>query len=223
MLVVTETGRCIMRRLLFFSFLMISFSVMAVERIQVLGLFTGKALLLVDDRRYTLAVGESSPEGVKLIAADSDRAIIAINGERREVRLGSQISSHYPEAQKKVVDIYPDSNGMYRVEGSINNHSVSFLVDTGASAVAMNSGQAKRLGIDYRRKGIAGMAETASAQVPVYQVKLDKVTVGSIRLYGVVAMVIEGAQPSQVLLGQSFLNQLQMKREGALLRLEQSH
>jgi len=202
---------------------MMALPVAAVEQVQVLGLFTGKAILLIDGQRYTLAVGESTPQGVKLIAADSDKALLEIDGERREMSLGSQISSHYPEAKKKVVDIYPDDSGMYRVSGTINERAVSFLVDTGASAIAMNSEQARGLDIDYRRIGIAGMAETASAQVRVYRVMLDKVTVGGIRVYGVEAMVLEGPQPSQVLLGQSFLNQLQMKREGALLRLEQSH
>jgi aspartyl protease family protein len=212
-----------MRGFLLLLFLLTPLCVAAVERVQVLGLFTGKAVLLVDGQRHILAVGESSPEGVKLLAADSDKALIEIDGERRELALGSQISSHYPEAKKKVVDIYPDSLGMYRVRGSIDGHSVNFLVDTGASAIAMNSKLAKRLGIDYRRKGIAGVAETASAKVPVYQVKLDKVTVGAIRLYNVMAMVIEGTTTNQVLLGQSFLNQLHMKREGTLLRLEQGH
>lgn len=211
-----------MRRLFLILFLVAPLVVSA-EQIQVLGLFTGKAILMIDGQRHTLAVGESTPEGVRLIAADSDSAVIEMNGQRRKLELGSQISSYYPEAKKKVVDIYPDSAGMYRVSGSINDHSVNFLVDTGASAIAMNRGLAERLGIDYRQKGIMGMAETASGKVPVYQVKLDKVTVGTIRIFNVLAMVIEGQQPSQVLLGQSFLNQLHMKREGALLRLEQSH
>lgn len=212
-----------MRAITLVLFLLTSLSASAVEQVQVLGLFTGKVILLIDGQRHTLAVGESSPEGVKLIAADSDKALIEVDGKRRKLTLGSHISSHYPEAKTKVVDIYPDSTGMYRVRGRINSHPVDFLVDTGASAIAMNSGLAKRLGLDYQEKGIAGLAETASAKVPVYQLKLDSVTVGKIRLYNVTAMVIEGPQPSQVLLGQSFLNQVHMKREGVLLRLEQNH
>ena len=218
-----ETGRLIMRNLLFALILTGSFPVVAVEQIQVLGLFTGKASLMVDGQRYTLNVGDSTPEGVKLVSANSDKALLEIDGERRELALGSQISSHYPEAKKKVVNVYPDSGGMYRVNGTINGKQINFLVDTGASAIAMNSEQAERLNIDYRRVGIASLVETASARVQAYQVKLDKVTVGSIRLYGVQAMVIEGVRPIQVLLGQSFLNHLHMQREGALLRLEQSH
>ncbi len=211
-----------MRRFLLVLFLMGPLSVIAVEQVQVLGLFAGKAILLVDDQRYTLKAGESTPEGILLVAADSDKAVIEIEGERRQLKLGSQISSHYPEAEKKVVRLYPDNLGMYRGDALINGYSVPFLVDTGATTIAMNSIEAKKLGIDYRRVGTPGLGETASGRVQVYWVKLDTVSVGEIRQYNVDAVVIEGEQPSVVLLGQSFLNQLHMKREGALLRLEQS-
>lgn len=211
-----------MRRFLLVLLLMGPLSVIAVEQVQVLGLFAGKAILLVDDQRYTLKAGESTPEGVLLVAADSDKAVIEIEGERRQLKLGSQISSHYPEAEKKVVRLYPDNLGMYRGDALINGYSVPFLVDTGATTIAMNSVEAKKLGIDYRRVGTPGLGETASGRVQVYWVKLDTVSVGEIRQYNVDAVVIEGEQPSVVLLGQSFLNQLHMKREGTLLRLEQS-
>ncbi len=211
-----------MRRFLLVLFLMGPLSVIAVEQVQVLGLFAGKAILLVDDQRYTLKAGEATPEGILLVSADSDKAVIEIEGERRQLKLGSQISSHYPEAEKKVVRLYPDNLGMYRGDALINGYSVPFLVDTGATTIAMNSIEATKLGIDYRRVGTPGLGETASGRVQVYWVKLDTVSVGEIRQYNVDAVVIEGEQPSVVLLGQSFLNQLHMKREGALLRLEQS-
>lgn len=212
-----------MRELIIALFLLGSFSAMAVEQIQVLGLFSGKAILLVDGQRYTLQEGQSTPEGVKLIAADSDRALLEVDGKQRKLELGSQISSHYPEAEKKVVDLYPDMDGMYRGSAFINGQSVNFLLDTGATSIAMSSVQAGKLAIDYRRVGIPAIAETASGQVKVYLLKLDQIALGTIRVYGVEAMVIEGGQPREVLLGQSFLNQLHMKREGALLRLEQGH
>lgn len=212
-----------MRRVLCTLFLLVASPIMAAEQVQVLGLFSGKAMLMIDGQRYTLSAGETSPEGVKLISADSNKALLEMDGKRQELKLGTQISSHYPEAKKKVVDIYPDEIGMYRVNGSINGQSINFLVDTGASDIAMNSKQAAQLGIDYLNNGVAGLADTASARVRVYRVKLDKVTVGTITAYNVDAMVLEGTQPAQVLLGQSFLNQLHMKREGTLLRLEQSH
>jgi len=218
-----KAGGTVMRRTFFALALLVCFPVMADEQIQALALFPGKAVLSIDGQHYTLAIGESTPEGIRLLAADSNRALLEAGGKRRMLTLGTQISSHYPAAQMKVVNIYPDSGGMYRVDGAINGQAINFLVDTGASAISMSSEQAKRLGIDYRQNGTVGMAETASARVMVHLVKLDEVKVGTLRVYNVDAMVLDGAQPRQVLLGQSFLNQLHMKRDGTLLRLEQSH
>lgn len=113
------------------------------QQLQVLGLFSGKASLLVDGKRYTLSNGESTPEGIVLIDANSDRALIQYNGERSVLTLVTQISSHYPEAKDRVVDSYPDRNGMYRLDGAIHGARVSFLVDTGATTIAMSSEQAK--------------------------------------------------------------------------------
>jgi aspartyl protease family protein len=95
---------------------------------------------------------------------------------------------------------------------------VTFLVDTGASTIALNSATAKRIGIDYT-KGRPGMATTASGYTRVYSVKLDSVKVGEIVLRNVDAGVIDGPQPETPLLGMSFLNALEMKRDGDKMEL----
>jgi aspartyl protease family protein len=110
---------------------------------------------------------------------------------------------------------------MYLAAGSINGYTIDFLVDTGATTVAMNSTTAKRLGISYRLEGRPGIVETASGQEKVYRVMLDTVTVGSIRLRNIPAMVLEGGMPRQVLLGMSFLRQLDIERKGTALMLKQ--
>ena len=109
------------------------------------------------------------------------------------------------------------------VNGYIDGYAVNFLVDTGASTIAMNYKQAKRLGIDYLAKGRKNMAETASGIVTAYSVSLDRVSVGGIDLYNVEAMVLEGEQPSSILLGMSFLGQLDMQYEGEALILKQKY
>ena len=108
---------------------------------------------------------------------------------------------------------------MYRVVGSINGFPVRFLVDTGASSIAMNSAQARRLGIDYRVEGKPGMASTASGVVRSYGVVLDRVKVGDIELRNVRAEIIDGSHPQQVLLGMTFLSRVDMAREGQMLEL----
>ncbi len=194
----------------------------AVEKISILGLFKDKAIINIDGKRRVLALGQTSPEGIKLIAADSRQAVLEIDGRQAPYALGTQISTDYaaiiPQA---TVQIWPDALGMYLTGGSINNFPVEFLVDTGATLVAMNKVQAKRLGLDYKLAGEQGLTATASGTARAYYLSLDKVKVGAILLRGVPAAVIDGEFPIKVLLGNSFLNRLQMTRNGQVLELRQ--
>ncbi len=193
----------------------------AAQDITVLGLFAGKAMLRIDGTQRLLAVGQQSPEGVKLIAADSDQATIEFNGKQQQLQLGTHISSHFTAARVKAVQIWPDSNGMYSVNGTINGGAVGFLVDTGANTIALNADDARRLNIDYLGKGQKVMGETASGTSWVYLLKLDSVSVGQIKLYNVEAIVFDGPHPRRALLGLTFLNRVDMKRDGAMMTLEQ--
>lgn len=210
-----------LRGCLFLLVNLVSLPLLAVEDIVVLALFADKAMLRIDGNQKLLRVGEQSPEGVRLIAADSERATIEFEGMRRELQLGTHISSAYAAPQVKRVQIWPDSNGMYSASGTINGRSVGFLIDTGANMVALNANDAARIGIDYLRKGSKIMSETASGTSWVYLLKLDSVSVGVIKLYNVEAVVFDGPHPSRALLGLSFLNRIKMKRNDALLTLEQ--
>lgn len=193
----------------------------AVGKVVILGLFTNKAVLEIDGKRRVLSVGQSSPEGVSLLAADSEGALLKIDGKEQRLQLGSHIGSHFTAPEQKSVTLWPTTNGMYQTTGTINGYTIDFLVDTGATTVAMNAVTAKRLGINYRLEGRPGVVETASGREKVYRVILDTVTVGPIRLRNITAMVLEGGMPRHVLLGMSFLGQLDMQREGAALMLKQ--
>ncbi len=193
----------------------------AVEEITALGLFADKAMLRIDGTQRLLKVGQISPEGVKLIAADSEQATIEVNGKQRQIRLGSHISSKFTAAKSKKVQIWPDSLGMYSVAGAINGKSIGFLVDTGANVVALNANDAHRLGLDYKGKGVKAFGETASGVSVVYHLKLDSVSVEQIKLYDVEAIVFDGPHPRTALLGLTFLNRVNMQRNGDLMTLEQ--
>jgi aspartyl protease family protein len=91
---------------------------------------------------------------------------------------------------------------------------VGFLIDTGATSVAMNSAQARRLGIDYRAQGNSTYVTTASQVVQAFQLTLDRVKLGNIELRNVESVVIDGPQPGEVLLGMSFLSRLDISNEG---------
>jgi aspartyl protease family protein len=211
----------LMRVILFVFFGLLALPVTAVEQIVVLGLFTDKAMLRIDDKQRLLSVGQQSPEGVKLIAADSEQATIEVNGIPQQLKLGTHISSHFAAAKVKTVQVWPDSNGMYSVNGTINGGSVGFLIDTGANTIALNADDAKRLHIDYKAEGKQVMGETASGRSLVYLLNLDTVSVGQIKLYNVEAIVFDGPYPGRALLGLTFLNRIEMKRDGSLMTLEQ--
>lgn len=192
----------------------------APQKIVVVGLFKDRAVVVVDGKRRVLEVGEESPEGLTLVRADSEQAVIEIEGERRSYALGTHISSSFSAPPPQAtVRVWPDAAGMYFVDGSIDGFSVRFLVDTGATLVAMNRNQARRLGIPYKLEGTEGLTTTASGTAKAYYVELDRVRVGDIELRDVQAAVIDGDHPQQVLLGNSVLNRLDMVRDGQVMEL----
>jgi len=195
------------------------FSAYAVEKIRVMALFPGKAMVEVDGKNRLLRTGKSSPEGLLLISADSSEAVIEINGERKSYQVGAKYGGSFSASAKREVRIPRDNRGGYTTVGSINGRTVNMLLDTGASTVAMSSVEAKRLGLQYWLKGKKIMVSTASGYARGYRVILNKVQVGSIALNKVEGTVIEGSSPRQVLLGMSFLNRVEMNNNGNVMLL----
>lgn len=193
----------------------------AAPEVSILALFKDKALVRIDGNRRVLAAGQTSPEGVKLIAADSGGATLEIDGKRERYALGDHIGSHYAAPAAREIRLWPDDQGMYLADGSINGQPVEFLVDTGASQVALNAALARRLGIDFRFEGRRGAVETASGVARAYRVRLDRVKIGDIQLRNVEAVVLDGSHPRRALLGMSFLQRLELKREAGALVLQQ--
>lgn len=202
--------------------LLVTTAAMAVDKVVVVGLFKDRAILTIDGKQQLLKAGETSPEGVHLVSANSQEAVLEINGERDTYKLGTHISSQFSEPEQgEILRLWPDpSNGLYIADGSINGFSMKFVVDTGASLVSMNSNEAKRLGINYRLDGNEGLAQTASGLSKIYIIELDTVRVGDIELKNVKASVHEGEHPTRVLLGNSFLERITLRRDGKMLELQ---
>lgn len=185
--------------------------------VQVTALFRGKALVSINGEPRLLAVGQTH-KGVTLVAADSRSATVLHQGIQQKLLLNQRIGGGYRPSQQAEIQIWPDAGGMYRTTGTINDFGVSFLVDTGASSVAMNSAAAKRIGIDYRLRGKPRRVSTASAVVTGYAVTLRQVTVGELGFSNIDALVIEGPQPAEILLGMSYLQRLEIShRQGAMV------
>lgn len=191
----------------------------AVEQVIIVGLFKDKALLKLDGKQRLLRAGETSPEGVTLVSANSDAAVLEVNGKRSNYALGQQIGSDFSSPDQPSVSIWQGRYGMYEVTGSINGFTVAFIVDTGATLVSMSAREARRLGLDYRRLGKRSYSSTASGISQVFILTLDKVKVGDIELRNVAAAVHDGDFPQTTLLGMSFLGQLDMHRRDAVLEL----
>ena len=204
--------------LLYIMLLPVSF---AVDQLEVQGLFSGKAVVMVDGQRHILAVGQTSPEGVKVVSATSRSAVLEVDGKQREYNLGSSVSLNYAKAETVKEQIMADDRGMFLTHGHINGQSVKFLVDTGATSVAMSSVEARRLGILFRMDGRVTSVSTASGVVKGWGVKLKSVKVGKIKQSNVPAMVVDGSHPRDVLLGMSFMDRLKVNKEGNKLVLEQ--
>jgi aspartyl protease family protein len=189
--------------------------------IAVTALFNGKAVIAVDGGKpRTLSAGQSTPEGIRLVSADSESAVIEFGGKRQTLVLGqgTRVAATAETQGATQVTLTADSRGHFVTMGTINGMSVRFLVDTGASSVAMSTSEARRLGVNYL-SGTRSYSSTANGLVPSYRVKLDSVRVGEVTLNNVEGTVVDGAGLNIVLLGMSFLNRMQMKRDGDTLVL----
>ena len=195
----------------------------AIDQLEVQGLFANKAVLMIDGQRHILAVGQVSPEGVKLISADSRSAILEVEGQQKEFSLGTTVTTQYAKAETVKEQIMANDYGMFLSYGNINGQSVRFLVDTGATTVAMSSIEARRLGILYRLDGVETRATTASGVVKAWGIKLKSVNLGKIKQQNVQAIVLQGSHPQNILLGMSFMDELKVNKEGNKLVLEQKN
>ena len=180
-----------------------------------------KALLVIDGQTKMLAAGQASA-GVKLVRWQGDEALIEHEGRTALLRVGgspAQLAGGAPAvAQGREIVISAGPGGHFIAGGAINGKPVQFMVDTGATMLAMSQGDAQRLGLDLKNAR-RGMTLTANGPVPVQQVSLTRVRVGGVEISNVDAVVLPAAMP-HVLLGNSFLGRFQMRRENDVMRLE---
>ncbi len=179
-----------------------------------------RALLVVDGQPYTMNVGQSVG-GVKLLRWNGEVAEVERGGRVYPMRVGEtpvQLGVAPPRAAAREIVLHAGSGGHFTAGGSINGKQVRFMVDTGATLVSLGKDDADRLGVDLGNAR-RGTTQTANGPVPVWLVTLTSVRVGEVELANVGAAVVPQPMP-MVLLGNSFLSRLQMKRENDTMRLE---
>ena len=174
--------------------------------------------LSIDGREQVLKDGEASDEGVTLVEASASQAVIEIEGQRSVLLISERITSNFAAPEEASVAIRMNTSRQYITHGAINGRPVQFLVDTGANYIAMNAGTATALGISMA-DGVETTASTASDVVTMTLVTIREVQVGDIRRNNVQAMVSHSNFPTQILLGMSFLQHVDIRENAGLMVL----
>jgi aspartyl protease family protein len=187
--------------------------------VNVIGLFSDSAVLVINGGNpRTLKAGQATPEGVRLVSANSQQAVVEIGGRRETLTIGQSIAGQRSTAGRQQAVLMSDGRGHFWANAEINGSTAKVLVDTGATFVSMSNTTARRLGIDFLQ-GQRGSTWTANGTVPVYRVTLARVRIGDIALTNVDASVLEGDSLPVILLGMSFLNRVEMQRDGERMTL----
>ncbi|GAA5168883.1 retropepsin-like aspartic protease family protein [Viridibacterium curvum] len=197
---------------------------MHAAEVGLVGIFPGKAVISIDGGAPRIVAVGQTLNGVKLVSISGDTAIIEVGGKQERIVLGAQPlnAGGGDDAQgQQSITLIADSRGHFVTTGSLNGALTTFVVDTGASSIAMGPGQARQAGIDYT-KGEAAMVGTANGVAKAWRVRIDRVTVNGLTLRDVEGMVLPQDMPI-VLLGMTFLNRMNMTREGNTMVLKRRY
>ncbi len=180
----------------------------------------GRALIDLDGKQQMLKVGQTSRTGVLLISANNQQATAEYKGKQYTLTLSRHISTGFAGASRAEVRISSGRGGHFVTPGQINGQQVEFMVDTGATSVAMNVGVAKRLGVNYLA-GEKMRISTANGPASAYRVWLDSVMVGPLKINHIEAFVTMSDSPRIILLGNSYLSLVDMSVESGVLVLKE--
>jgi len=187
--------------------------------VALIGVIGDKAAVLALDGGdpKTVKVGQNW-NGVTVVAVEKERATVEIDGKRRVLVLGQHYRAAAAAPDRQSATLAADPRGHFFAEASVNDVPMRFVVDTGASVVVLSAADASRLGVDWRQ-GARRIIQTANGATAGYLVKLDKVKVGDIELTNVEGTVLEQGLGAVGLLGMSFLNRVEMQRDGQTMTL----
>ena len=182
---------------------------------------------VIGDRAAVVALDGGEPKTIKLgqtwngitvLAVEKTRATLSVEGRERVLQLGQHYRGAPAADARQSVTLAADPRGHFFADATVNGLPVRFVVDTGASVVVLSGSDAARLGLDFR-KGPRGRMQTANGATTGYFVKLQSVRVGGIELQNIDGVVVEQGLGAFGLLGMSFLNRVEMRREGERMEL----
>ena len=184
------------------------------QSVSLQGMLGTKALLIVGTSAPRAVAPGETHQGVKVLSTQGDQAVVLVDGQRVTLRVGEAPASvgNAPPSGSDRVTLSADSRGHFITQGSINNRPVQFMVDTGASTVAVGQSEADRIGLNYKT-GRRVMLGTANGTAAGWLIRINTLRVGDVTAYDVEAVVMPAAMPA-VLLGNSFLTRFNMRRDG---------
>ncbi|MCV9921401.1 TIGR02281 family clan AA aspartic protease [Pseudomonas sp. BT-42-2] len=138
--------------------------------------------------------------------------------EDRQQNPNAQPQSEHGEGFIEV-RLLSNGQGHFVADGAINGKGVRFMLDTGATDVAIPESLAKDLQL---QRGAPVILSTANGRTEGYRTRLDSLQLGDIRLQGVRALVVPGLDGETVLLGMSALKQLEFTQRGGSMLLRQN-
>ncbi|MET3917534.1 aspartyl protease family protein [Variovorax sp. OAS795] len=195
----------------------------AASSVMLTGTIGSRAILIVDGAPpKTVAVGETF-QGVKLVSLQAELAVVELEGKRLNLRMDTPVSiggGGGTGTGSRIV-LPADSRGHFMTQGAINGRPVTFMLDTGATSVAMSAADAQRIGLDYS-KGQRVQMSTANGVASGYKLRLQSVRVGDVEVYDIDAIVSPQPMPF-VLLGNSFINRFSMRRDADQMVLEKRY
>lgn len=196
-------------------------------RVALVGTMGQQAVLVIDGGAPRgLKAGESL-RGVRLVSVGAGEAVIDVEGQRHTLVMGaapqdlagiSRAAAAGSGGGPRQIVLQGDARGHFTTPGSINGRGVQFLVDTGATVIAIGKSEADRLGLPYQQGQRVGL-RTANGEAVGWRVSLTSVRIGEVEIYNVEA-VVQPAEMPFILLGNSFLTRFQMKRENDTLTLD---
>lgn len=181
------------------------------QSVGIAGMLGSKALLVVDAHPPRALGAGDEFQGVKVLSVGKDEATVEVKGAQRVLRLGeAPVSVGRKGGSGKRVVLMADSRGHFVNSGTINGRVMQYMVDTGASSVAIGRADADRMGLNYLN-GQPVRMNTANGVTQGWRIKLDSVRLGDVEVFGIEAVITP--QPmTYVLLGNSLLNEFQMTR-----------
>lgn len=135
----------------------------------------------------------------------------------QRINPNQNITTSVIDQQKQIV-LQRNTYNHYVTSGTINEHKVTFLLDTGASDVAIPASVADRIGLS---KGRAIMVKTANGNARAYRTRLDSVAIGEIKLYDLNATILPNITGDEILLGMNFLKHFEIIQKGKTLTIKQ--